>query len=61
MTYDEVIAHYGSQDAAAKACGIKQPSVAAWKESGIPGPRQFQIEVLTGGALKAERQEKAAA
>jgi len=55
MTYTELIQHYGSQAAAARALDIKPPSVAEWKEEGIPLPRQAQYELLTGGALKADR------
>ena len=54
MTYDELIAHYGTQLAAAKALGLKQPSVANWK-AGIPIGRQAQYELATNGALKADR------
>lgn len=57
MTYVDLIAHYGTQRAAADALGIKAPSVAEWKEKGIPLPRQAQYEILTDGALKAERPE----
>jgi hypothetical protein len=61
VTYDELIAHYGTQRAAGDALkvfdgiGVKQPSVAEWKEQGIPAPRQAQYEVVTGGALRADR------
>lgn len=55
MTYAQLIKHYGSQAAAARALGIKPPSVAEWKESGIPLPRQAQYELLTGGMLRADR------
>jgi hypothetical protein len=55
MTYAELIQHYGSQVAAARALGIRPPSVAEWKEYGIPLPRQAQYELLTHGALKADR------
>jgi hypothetical protein len=55
MTYAELIAHYGSQVAAARALDIKPPSVAEWKDAGIPLPRQAQYELLTEGALKADR------
>lgn len=61
MTYDELIAHYGSQKAAGEALsafgpgeGVKQSSVAEWKREGIPAPRQAQYQVLTGGVLKAD-------
>lgn len=53
MNKADVIAHFGSQEAAAQALGIKQPSVAAWTD--YPPPlRQLQIEAITNGALKAE-------
>lgn len=55
MTYEQLIEHFGSQAAAARAIGIKPPSVAEWKEDGIPLPRQAQYELLTNGELKAER------
>lgn len=54
MTYDELIAHYGTQKRAADALGIEQPSVAEWKVKGVPLPRQAQYELLTDGALKAD-------
>lgn len=55
MTYDELIAHYKTQKAAGDAIGISQPSVADWKEKGIPLPRQAQYELASEGALKADR------
>jgi hypothetical protein len=63
MTYDELIDYYGTQRAAGDALkeldhkGVSQPSVAEWKDNGIPPPRQAQYEILTGGKLKAERPE----
>ena len=54
MTFADLIAHYGSQAAAARAIGIKPPSVAEWKEDGIPLPRQAQYELLTDGILIAD-------
>ncbi len=53
MNTREVIEHFGSQHAVAEALGIRQPSVANWKES-PPPLRQLQLEAVTGGALKAE-------
>jgi DNA-binding transcriptional regulator YdaS (Cro superfamily) len=53
MTYDQLIRHFGTQSAAAAALGIKQPSVAEWKES-IPPLRQMQIQLVTGGVLQAD-------
>ena len=52
MTKDEVITHFGSQAAAAEALGIKQPSVANWRDP-LPELRQLELERLTRGALRA--------
>lgn len=52
MDFETVISHFGTQQKAAAALGINQSSVAAWRRSGIPLPRQYQIEVVSGGALK---------
>ena len=53
VEYADLIRHFGSQAAAAKAFGIQQPSVAEWKKRGIPEKRQLEAEQLTGGTLKA--------
>ena len=61
MTFDDLIAHYKTQKAAGEALkefdgqGVSQASVAEWKEKGIPSPRQAQYEILTKGALQADR------
>lgn len=54
MNYDDLIKFFGSQSGAARALGVKPPSVHAWREGGIPLTRQYQIQVLTGDALKAD-------
>jgi hypothetical protein len=54
VSYTELIQFYGSQAAAARAIGIKPPSVDEWKVKGIPLPRQAQYELDSGGALKAD-------
>lgn len=55
MTYQDLIAHFKTQTAAAKAAGVRQSSVALWKKRGaIPILRQAQIQLLTGGQLKAD-------
>lgn len=59
MTYEELIAHYGTQKAAGDVLGVSQPSVADWQKGGIPLPRQAQYELLSKGALKAELPESA--
>jgi len=55
MTYKQLIAYYKTQQAAADALGIQQPSVAGWKSSGIPMLRQFQYQDATKGALKVAK------
>ena len=52
MEFATVIKFFGTQCKAAAALGVNQSSIAAWKRNGIPVPRQYQIEVVSGGALK---------
>ena len=54
MKTSQVLSHYVTQVAVAKALDISQGSVSKWKEY-PPDLRQLQIEALTGGALKAEK------
>lgn len=61
MEYVELIEHFGSQAEAARALGLKPPSVSEWQHKGIPLPRQAQYEILTRGKLKAERPKREAA
>lgn len=55
MTYQELIDFYGTQAKAAEALGLKQPTIAGWRDDGVPAPRQAQYELLTHGKLKADR------
>lgn len=57
MTYEQLIEHYGSQAEAARALGLKQPSVWAWQEATIPYDRQCQIQIATDGKLVARRED----
>ena len=52
MLTSDVIRHFGSQAATARALGIAQPAVFNWGEH-PPPLRQLQIQALTGGKLKA--------
>lgn len=55
MTPDQVIEYYGTQRKAAEALGVTQPAISTWLRKGrVPETRQYQIEVRTGGQLKAE-------
>lgn len=54
MKFDQLIAHYGSQVAAADALGVTQPTLSNWKKRGrIPHLQQLRIEHVTKGKLKA--------
>ena len=55
MTYDELIAHYGSEAEAARARSIDRQRVHGWKSRPrIPTDDQIAYEVLTSGELKAD-------
>ena len=53
MNYEQVIEFFGSQAEAARQLGVAQPSVWGWK-NGIPIERQIDVEIKTGGKLKAD-------
>ncbi len=54
MDYLDLIGHFGSQGAIARAIRLSQPSVWEWQKTGVPGDRQLEFQKLTGGALKAD-------
>lgn len=58
MKTTDAIEHFGSAAALARALSIKPPSISDWGEY-PPHPRQFQIQVVTDGKLKAEKQKVA--
>jgi DNA-binding transcriptional regulator YdaS (Cro superfamily) len=53
VTYQQVIAYYGTQEKLAAALGITQPVVSLWHKR-VPPAYQYQLEVVTAGALKVE-------
>lgn len=57
MTLHEALDHYGSRKALADALGLWPQTVYAWGDS-IPLARQYEIEVRTGGKLKADRPDE---
>lgn len=60
MDYQQIKEHFGSAAKAARELGLSaRQTVHTWKRKGVPEQRQYQIEVLTGGALKADRRESA--
>ncbi|MFM5527692.1 Cro/CI family transcriptional regulator [Aeromonas veronii] len=52
MTTSHAVKYFGSKAALARALGINKGAVSQWGET-IPQGRAYQIEVLTGGQLKA--------
>jgi len=53
MNKGDVLSYFGGVAATAKALGISHAAVVKWGDT-IPQGRAYQIEVLTGGALKAD-------
>jgi molybdenum-dependent DNA-binding transcriptional regulator ModE len=58
MTKSQAIKHFGSISALAKALGVTYEAVRQWEE--VPELRQYQIERLTAGDLKADQKGAAA-
>jgi hypothetical protein len=59
MTPEKVIDHFESISSTASALGITYESVRKWVIQGkVPQSRQYEIEILTGGKLKAEPKPK---
>lgn len=54
MTFNQLLKHYKTQAAVARALRIKPSSVFEWRLRGIPDDRQLQIQRATGGQLKAD-------
>ena len=54
MTYTDALARFGTQVKLAAALGITQPTVSAWGGA-IPPHYQYQLEVITGGALRVDK------
>ena len=52
MKKSQTIEHFGSVTALAKALGVTYEAVRQWSE--VPALRQYQLEHLTGGSLKAD-------
>lgn len=60
MTKTEVIEYFGGVQQTADALGIRYQSVREWPENGVPEGRQYQIQVISEGQLKAAQDESAA-
>jgi len=55
MTKDDAIKHFGSASALAEALAVTRQAVSDWQQ--IPLGRQYQLQVLTGGELVADRHQ----
>lgn len=56
MTVDQVIAHFGGVSETASAVGVTYQAVDQWVSKGeVPVGRQWQIQVLTEGALTVDK------
>lgn len=57
MDIRDTIAHFRGVPALADALGVSRSAVYQWRNSQrIPLLRQYQIETLTSGTLRADRQ-----
>ena len=60
MTPSEVVAHFGSVRRVTETLGITQQAFSNWQRRGyIPLGRQYELQILTGGRLVAEREKEA--
>jgi len=55
MTYQQLIRFYGGFMPTVAKLGLPKQTVQSWKDRGIPWLRQFYIEQVTDGKLKADR------
>lgn len=56
MTPTQALDFFGSKAEIARVLGISPPSVIEWFDKGeIPDGRQYQIELATDGALRADQ------
>jgi DNA-binding transcriptional regulator YdaS (Cro superfamily) len=53
MLTEDAIKHFKTKTALAAALGIKPPSIADWGEI-VPKQRQYELERITSGKLKAD-------
>lgn len=58
MKKEDAISYFGSAAELARSLNISEPAVSRWGDT-IPKGRAYQIEVLTGGKLKADQHHTA--
>ena len=54
MTFDDLFRHYGSVQKAANALDRERTTIYNWRDGGIPEDAQAYVEIMTGGALRAD-------
>lgn len=59
MKLSEAVAHFGTEAAMARKLGIKPQAVYQW-DGKVPMGRQYQIQLMTKGKLKADPEHAAA-
>jgi hypothetical protein len=55
MTYNQILKYFGGVRPTARALNISAASVCAWKDTGVPALRQYQIDHITHGALQVNQ------
>lgn len=62
MKLDQVLEHFNVKpNELAKILNVTRPAISQWRHSGIPEGRQWQIQALTSGKLKAQTSTEQAA
>lgn len=54
MNTVQAVAHFGSKRELSKVLGVGRSAVSNWGES-IPIARQYQLQIITKGKLKADQ------
>src|SRR5262245_44049789 len=55
MNCTELLQHYGTKAAIARACGVTDQHVHGWfQRNTVPLPHQMKLEVDSGGGLRAD-------
>lgn len=55
MKLEEAIEAFGSSGALCRVLGVRPQHLYNWRKRGIPKARQYEIEALSGGRVKADR------
>ena len=62
MDIETAVKYYKTEAALAEALGLKSGTIAVWRHrGGIPAGVQFELQILTGGRLKADPRPRRAA